>query len=261
MTPTPLTSHKGKYAILVTGTVATPLAEQYGNFADMFLKLLKDGDDEAWDVHCVFEKDSPPDEVLAKYECLVLTGSSADSFKDPDWNVQLQARLASAVKRKQRILGICYGHQIMARVLGGETGRASNFEGGPRTMNVTPAFFEQWFVKPDWFAKDHPDNWKFNIHETHQDVVTSMPPDVTLIASSGFTYCEIMTHEDSFLGLQGHPEFTAEFQTALIQYRLEHKTLTQEQAQASMDVLKQNPVTRSDYLKVQKMLKYFVKRH
>lgn len=53
----------------------------------------------------------------------MLTGSSADSFKDPDWNVQLKARLAAAVKRKQRILGICYGHQILARVLGGETGK------------------------------------------------------------------------------------------------------------------------------------------
>ena len=39
----------------------------------MFLKLLKDGDDETWDVHCVFEKDSPPDEVLAKYEASMQT--------------------------------------------------------------------------------------------------------------------------------------------------------------------------------------------
>lgn len=52
----------------------------------------------------------------------MLTGSSADSFKDPEWNKQLKARLAAAVKRQQRILGICYGHQVMARVLGGETG-------------------------------------------------------------------------------------------------------------------------------------------
>lgn len=53
----------------------------------------------------------------------MVTGSSADSFRDPDWNQQLKARLAAAVKRQQRILGLCYGHQIMARVLGGETGR------------------------------------------------------------------------------------------------------------------------------------------
>ena len=34
----------------------------------MFVKLLKDGNDEVWDTHVVFERDSPPDEVLAQYE-------------------------------------------------------------------------------------------------------------------------------------------------------------------------------------------------
>lgn len=138
-------------------------------------------------------------------------------------------------------------------------GRASDFEGGPRTITATKAFFDQWFVQPDLFARDHPDDWKFNIHETHSDVVTSMPPDVTLVASSKVTYCEGMTYKDFVLGLQGHPEFTAEFQTALIQYRLEQGTLTKEQAQESMDVLRSNPVTKKDYTRVQSMMKTFLK--
>ncbi|KAL3161473.1 hypothetical protein ABBQ32_010354 [Trebouxia sp. C0010 RCD-2024] len=255
--------HKGagRYAILVTGNLAAPLAEKYGNYGDMFIKLLKGGHDETWDVYFVFEKDSPADDVLANYECLVLTGSSADSFKDPEWNQQLKARLASAVRRQQRILGICYGHQVMARVLGGETGRASLFEGGPRTINVTPAFFDQWFVKPTWSSRDRPESWKFNVHETHTDIVTSMPPDATVIASSDKAHCEVMVFKDHFLGLQGHPEFTAEFQGALIDYRLQHGTLTDEQAQESNKALHDNPVTETDFLKVQKMLKYFVKGH
>jgi len=146
----------------------------------------------------------------------------------------------------------------MTDTLPSSAGRASSFEGGPRTMKVTPAFFEQWFVKSDWFDKDRSEDWKFSIHETHQDV---MPPDVTLIASSGFTYCEAMTYKNIFLGLQGHPEFTAEFQTALIEYRLQQNTLTKQQAEESMTVLKENPVSHADFQKVQKMLKFFVKGH
>ena len=41
---------------------------RYGNYGDMFIKLLKDSEDETWDVYFVFEKDSPPDNVLANYE-------------------------------------------------------------------------------------------------------------------------------------------------------------------------------------------------
>lgn len=41
---------------------------RYGNYGDMFIKLLKDKEDETWDVYFVFERDSPPDDVLAKYE-------------------------------------------------------------------------------------------------------------------------------------------------------------------------------------------------
>ena len=44
------------------------LLDRYGNYADMFLKLLKDGNDETWDLYFVFEEDCPPDEVLANYE-------------------------------------------------------------------------------------------------------------------------------------------------------------------------------------------------
>jgi len=59
------------------------LHDRYGNYADMFLKLLKDGNDETWDVYFVFEKDSPPDEVLANYEvdspCIMQSACSLPS--------------------------------------------------------------------------------------------------------------------------------------------------------------------------------------
>ena len=41
---------------------------RYGHYGDMFKTLLKDNEDETWDVYFVFEKESPADEVLATYE-------------------------------------------------------------------------------------------------------------------------------------------------------------------------------------------------
>ncbi len=60
---------------------------RYGNYADMFLKLLKDSNDELWDVYFVFEKDSPPDEVLANYEVSLGSGLSVNDLTEPFQNV------------------------------------------------------------------------------------------------------------------------------------------------------------------------------
>lgn len=47
------------------------MQRRYGDYAAMFLKLLKDSADEVWDIYNVFQKDSPADEVLAKYKVCV----------------------------------------------------------------------------------------------------------------------------------------------------------------------------------------------
>lgn len=44
------------------------IVNRYGNYGDMFIKLLKDSEDETWDLFFVFEQDSPSDDILAKYE-------------------------------------------------------------------------------------------------------------------------------------------------------------------------------------------------
>jgi len=74
------------------------LLDRYGNYADMFLKLLKDGNDEIWDVYFVFEKDSPPDEVLANYEvkshCIMQSACSKLSCLS---NLQISVHIISHV--------------------------------------------------------------------------------------------------------------------------------------------------------------------
>jgi len=54
---------------------------------------------------------------------IVITGSVSDSFGQDPWIVRLRAELAAAAGRGQRILGVCFGCQIMAIVLGGKVGQ------------------------------------------------------------------------------------------------------------------------------------------
>jgi len=51
----------------------------------------------------------------------VVTGSAADSFSDDPWVVRLRALLAAASRRQQRLLGVCFGCQVLAVALQGDT--------------------------------------------------------------------------------------------------------------------------------------------
>ena len=59
---------------------------------------------------------------VACVQGIVVTGSASDSFGTDPWIVRLRDELAAAVRRKQKILGVCFGCQIMAIVLGGSAG-------------------------------------------------------------------------------------------------------------------------------------------
>jgi hypothetical protein len=52
----------------------------------------------------------------------VVSGSASDSFAQEPWILRLRLELAAAVERRQKILGICFGCQLMAIVLGGRSG-------------------------------------------------------------------------------------------------------------------------------------------
>jgi hypothetical protein len=53
---------------------------------------------------------------------IVVTGSASDSFSDEPWIARLRGEMAAAAARGQRILGVCFGCQIMALALGGKAG-------------------------------------------------------------------------------------------------------------------------------------------
>ena len=63
--------------------------------------------------------------ALVPLQGLVITGSAADSFAQEVWIMKLKKSLAAAAERRQRILAICFGHQLMSIVLGGMTGAAA----------------------------------------------------------------------------------------------------------------------------------------
>jgi GMP synthase (glutamine-hydrolysing) len=96
-------------------------------------------------------------------------------------------------------LGVCYGHQVLARALGGRVGRhPDGLELGNTPVTLTPAGRECALFDglPD----------RFDVLSSHADAVLDLPPGAELTASGGFTPCQGFLFGPRLLGVQFHPE-------------------------------------------------------
>lgn len=140
---------------------------------------------------------------LAFDECKVwvITGSSKGAYDELPWILQLKKWIQEAHAKKHKILGICFGHQIIAQALGGEVSKSSKGWGvGVKTFEIISA--KQWMK---------PAQSKLSLLFSHQDQVISLPDGAELLAQNEFCPHQMFQIGEHILTLQGHPEFTVEF--------------------------------------------------
>jgi GMP synthase-like glutamine amidotransferase len=70
-------------------------------------------------------------------QAICVTGSKHDAYAKDEWNLKLQELLRTAFDRQQRILGICFGCQTMAIVLGGRVGESLPVLFASRMLDTT----------------------------------------------------------------------------------------------------------------------------
>src|SRR4051794_5460514 len=101
-----------KLAILETGVPPEPLAEEFGSYPDMFADLLGPGFEiETFDVQ---NGHLPQGAAHGAY---LVTGSPAGVYDPLPWIAPLQEFIRGAGDAK--MVGVCFGHQVMAQALGG----------------------------------------------------------------------------------------------------------------------------------------------
>jgi GMP synthase-like glutamine amidotransferase len=195
-----------KIAILETGTPPGPLADSFGRYPDMFRTLL--GGDYVGASYDVTRQDFParPEDHAA----YLLTGSPAGVYEDLPWIAPLKSFLLAA-KGKSKLIGICFGHQLMAEAFGGRVEKSAKGWGvGLQEYQV----FERasWMDDSDWVA----------VPVSHQDQVVERPPSCTVLAGSGFCDMGVLAYRDQpAISFQFHPEFETDYATALIEFRRE----------------------------------------
>eukprot|EP00455_Lapot_gusevi_P006282 TRINITY_DN12695_c0_g1_i5.p1 TRINITY_DN12695_c0_g1~~TRINITY_DN12695_c0_g1_i5.p1 ORF type:complete len:269 (+),score=78.25 TRINITY_DN12695_c0_g1_i5:61-807(+) len=203
---------KYKFAVLITGPTPSYCEQMYGHFGRVFANMLKD-DGEDWDSYEVMNNVFPTDEQAESYHGFVVTGSRFSAHDNLDWMVRLKEFCRQMYDKNKKIVGICFGHQLLSNAFGGESGRAPvGWEVGVKELHPTVHFAE---VFPQLAELHAP----LNILESHRDQVLRLPPDAVLLASSDRTPIEMYTISDRVLCMQGHPECTPDIVRDLIETR------------------------------------------
>jgi len=143
------------------------------------------------------------------YDAVLLTGSRADSFSQEPWVLALRQKVEQLLQAKKKLLGICFGHQLIALCLGARVGRAPQGWGAGR-------------MDYQWLAPDLPEaqgRHDIALLASHQDQVFDLPEGATLLATSAFCPVAAFAVEDRVFCVQPHPEFVEAYSAFLLDKR------------------------------------------
>lgn len=209
-------------AIIQLESPPQAVSRQVGEQKQWFIEALELADDDYIVVRPDLG-DALPD--VQQIACAVLSGSWAMVTDHAEWSERTAAWVRHAVAEQLPLLGVCYGHQLMAYALGGEVGDNPNgWERGVKLLQTTRA------QRQDPLLASVPG--RFTAWLSHRQSVLTPPPGAQVLAASAQDGCQIIRYSASALSLQFHPEFTPEIMAACLHNSLApgevQKLLTQQ---------------------------------
>jgi GMP synthase-like glutamine amidotransferase len=206
-----------RVCILENDRLPEGLAPAGVRFADYYVRMLREADTAiACDIFHTPAGEYPED--FSRYDAVLLTGSHADAFADEPWIVELRRRVSALIVSKAKLVGICFGHQVLGLCLGAPVGRAE-------------CGFTIGRVQYRWHGGEAPG---FGLLASHQDQVKALPQGAELLASSEACPVAGFTYGGHVLSLQPHPELDEAIVANIVESRRETLGEQADAALASM---------------------------
>ncbi|NJI23499.1 glutamine amidotransferase [Aeromonas veronii] len=201
------------------------LADRFGPvYSEMFIRgfaaLAPELEFRVWSA---LDGELPED--LHECDAWLITGSRHDAYSDIPWIQALRAWIRQAHDADVKLAGVCFGHQVIAQALGGEVVKST--KGWGLGVAVHPMLADE-----PWMA---PSRDQIRILASHQDQVALLPPGATRLAGNDFCPNFMFLQGNNIVAIQGHPEFSVEYNRALIERR--RGLLPDERYQSSLSSL------------------------
>lgn len=174
--------------ILQCGPVPPEVAKTRGTYFDIFQRFLA-GRNWRFSTWKTMEMEFPDD--IAEADAWLLTGSRHSVYEDHAFIPPLESLIRATRSTRIPMIGICFGHQIIAQALGGKVEKSA----------------QGWGVGRQEYQVDTVGT--LALTAWHQDQVTAPPPGARIIAQNAFCPNAGFVLDDHILTLQAHPELTA----------------------------------------------------
>lgn len=228
-----------KLGILQCDDVHPSLIGRHGNYPEMFIQAFQrvarqvDYSALEFQSYAAHRGILPTD--VSECDVYLITGSLASVYDSLPWIAPLENFVHKIHSAGQKLLGICFGHQLVAQVLGGRVCLSDKGWGVGIAEN-------QIILAADWMQ---PACRTFNTLVSHRDQVIELPAGAKVLAGSEFCPFYLMQYGESILTIQGHPEYTRPYLMDVLKLR-RGTTMPEDRVDQAIALLESGKVVDDD---------------
>ena len=187
-----------KIGILQCGHIQEDVAAQHGDYSQLYQQMLAGYD---FEFLTFFVVDMEMPNSIHEADGWLITGSRYGAYDDHPFIGLLEDFIREAYAAAVPLVGICFGHQIIAQALGGKVIK----------------------IPTGWTLGHHEYEFdtigKIALNAWHQDQVVKLPPDAKSVARSETCEFAALVYDDRAYSVQAHPEFSNDFIASFVPAR------------------------------------------